>query len=566
MLSLLNVKSGALAVAFMTATTVLSLGAGSAWACGGTFCDTSSPVNQTAERIIFVDREDGTVTAVVEIQYQGSAEQFSWVLPVPGIPEIDVSSTLALNRLQGATNPNYRLITEVQGSCREEQFGDFANDDSGGANNSFEDEADDANNDVVVVGAGTVGPFDFEIISVDPELENAADVAVQWLEENGYEVTPQTPDLLGPYLEEGMNLVGFRLTNGAGVESIRPIMMTYETADPMIPIRPTGVAANDDMGVMVFNVAPGRAVPSNYRHLILNEAALNWFNPNSNYLDVVNLAADESGGQGFVTEMAAPTSDFGETILRGFEAQSIAQFRQISAETNAQDVIFSSYDFSNWDGYSDAFRLAWSGDDGDLDMLIGCPECVADDDGVIEDFDVATFLTAMDDFVLAPMEATQEALGSEAYLTRFFTTMSAFEMTKDPIFKVNAELPDVSNSHTATRTILCNPFVTQDEASWRVIFDGVEIYGRNRVWPVDTEDLPANRRVEQLSDEGDPEVVTDNTALIQQAIIDAGAGPTAQEGGCACSTPGGQLPASGGGALAMLLLGLVTFARRGRRA
>ena len=576
----LKMLTGVAGATVLSVAAVLGMGMGSALACGGTFCDTSSPVNQTAERIIFVDREDGTVTAVVEIQYQGSAEQFSWVLPVPGIPEIGVSSTLALDRLQAATNPQYILNTEIEGRCAFDDNNDANND----ANNNPFNNFDGDNNDVDVVGAGTVGPFDFEIISVDPELDNAADVAVQWLEENGYEVTPQTPDLLGPYLEEGMNLVGFRLTNGAGVESIRPIMMTYETADPMIPIRPTGVAANDDMGVMVFNVAPGRAVPSNYRHLILNEAAINWFNPNSNYRDVVNLAADEAGGQGFVTEMAAPSSDFDNTVLGSSDRAFISQFRGLDGTEDPVAIIRLSHSFREWDGYVDAFRLAWSGRT-DLEFLIMCPECFfVEEEGVIPDFDVATFLTAMEDFVLAPMDDTQELLGSEAYLTRFFTTMSAFEMTKDPIFKVNAELPDVSNIHTATRTILCSPDVDFFQAPWRVSFDGVDVYGRNSVWPVGPDDLSANRRVEQLDAEGEPEVVTDNTETIRQQIVDAGAddprspasndgdggddgsggngGSGGDDGGC--STASGKSPVGNGGALAALLLGLMVAARRRR--
>ena len=49
------------------------------WACGGLFCDSAGPVNQTAERIIFVDHEDGMVSAAVEILYQGPAEDFSWL-------------------------------------------------------------------------------------------------------------------------------------------------------------------------------------------------------------------------------------------------------------------------------------------------------------------------------------------------------------------------------------------------------------------------------------------------------------------------------------------------------
>ena len=40
-------------------------------ACGGFFCSASAPINQAAERIIFSKNADQTVTAVVQIQYQG---------------------------------------------------------------------------------------------------------------------------------------------------------------------------------------------------------------------------------------------------------------------------------------------------------------------------------------------------------------------------------------------------------------------------------------------------------------------------------------------------------------
>src|SRR5262245_31404209 len=80
-----------------------------AQACGGLFCNSAAPVNQAAERIVFVENGDGTVTSVIEIQYQGPSESFSWVLPVPGTPEVGVSSTTALDRLQAASNPQYSL-------------------------------------------------------------------------------------------------------------------------------------------------------------------------------------------------------------------------------------------------------------------------------------------------------------------------------------------------------------------------------------------------------------------------------------------------------------------------
>src|SRR5207253_1014494 len=84
-------------------------------ACGGFFCNRAQPVNQAAEGIIFADNGDGTVTAVIQIQYQGPSKSFSWLLPISSVPKSDadvgVASNLAFQRLQSATNPNYTLNT-----------------------------------------------------------------------------------------------------------------------------------------------------------------------------------------------------------------------------------------------------------------------------------------------------------------------------------------------------------------------------------------------------------------------------------------------------------------------
>src|ERR1700733_12859194 len=88
---------------------------GVASACGGFFCNQSQPVNQAAEGIIFADNGDGTVTAVIQIQYQGPSTSFSWLLPISSIniADIGVASDVALQRLQSATNPLYTLNTKV---------------------------------------------------------------------------------------------------------------------------------------------------------------------------------------------------------------------------------------------------------------------------------------------------------------------------------------------------------------------------------------------------------------------------------------------------------------------
>src|SRR5688572_11011353 len=92
--------------------------AGDSLACGGFFCDQGQPVNQAAERIIFSENGDGTVTAVIQILYEGPSENFSWLLPIASVPEGDdiaVASNLAFTRLQAATNPAYNLNTRIEG-------------------------------------------------------------------------------------------------------------------------------------------------------------------------------------------------------------------------------------------------------------------------------------------------------------------------------------------------------------------------------------------------------------------------------------------------------------------
>ena len=49
-------------------------------------------------------------------------------------------------------------------------------------------------------------------------------------------------------------------------------------------------------------------MPTNYKTLELNEAMHRLVQPRTTYNDVVTAAADEAGGQGFVTELAGPTA------------------------------------------------------------------------------------------------------------------------------------------------------------------------------------------------------------------------------------------------------------------
>jgi hypothetical protein len=548
-----------------------------AQACGGLFCNQSNPVNQAAERIIFADNGDGTVTAVIEIQYQGPAEQFSWVLPVPGVPTVEVSSVLALDQLQQATNPQYNLITSFEDGCNVPVGGSVAN----GAD--FDAAPEAPNGGVTVLAEATVGPFDYQVIALDPALSEPADAAIDWLTENGYDVTALGPERLGPYLADGLNLIAFRLSKTSSSGSIRPILLTYETDLPYIPIRPTAVAATEEMGVLVWVVGGQRAIASNYKTLELNEALIDWFNPMNSYNAVVIAAANEAGGQGFVTEQATQSDTLEGVVVQQWQRDT---WQELMSGQYAQPIDFlfeASNSYSGWDGWQDAVSKAVTLPEGvsSEDFLL-CPRCYSDEPGFV--LDESELRRALFEEVVKPMFATEDLLQSRPYITRLYTTLSPEEMTLDPVFDFNGELPDVSNIHTADQIMSC-----QSE-DWRVeLASGDVVFGSQAgVWPNALGDQPATRRILQLSPQGMGETVTDNREAIRQQLLDAvpedqqdmldrfrpledepvgGGGrsdgePAANSGDgglCAVHVPGRDTGA--GGSLLLLALGAL-FARR----
>src|SRR5262249_21374216 len=89
----------------------------------------------------------------------------------------------------------------------------------------------------------------------------------------------------------------------------QPVVVKYASDLPMIPITLTSVAAQPDMGIQVWLLGAGRAIPRNYAHTILDDAQIDWFNGARNYTDVVVRATREAAGRHtFVTEYAGPSN------------------------------------------------------------------------------------------------------------------------------------------------------------------------------------------------------------------------------------------------------------------
>lgn len=590
-------------------TTALSAGlltllpAREAAACGGFFCSQAQPVNQAAERIVFAQNDDDTVTAVIQILYEGPSEKFSWLLPIASVPdpesdEIAVSSDVAFQRLQSATNPQYTLTTRVEGTCKSapvlEAGSDGANFSatSGGTGTTGGGVPNDGG--VNVEASGVVGSFEWTVISFDPDLDDPADAAVTWLEANDFDVTQQGVDLIGPYLEDGLYLLALKLVKGADTGSIRPIVLTYDAGEPAIPIKLTAVAANNDMGVMTWLLGESRAVPQNYLSLELNEAQINWFNAAQNYNDVVTSAADESGGQGFVTEFAGQSDLLSNTIWSQYDEQAWANIsdRVYMSFSELFDYTYSMY--GGWDGFWDAVKDTVTLPDGvSFEDFKICPYCY-DTSGL--EFSGAAYLDGLEKNVIEPVRMLQDLFDSRPYATRLYTTMSAADMTVDPSFTFNADLDGISNIHTAERVIECNPGIYEFEAPWRIelpqggVIRGTAEQANARSWPAEVSDQPANLKIRQLSRSGQGQLVTDNSDVVDEALDDYNSsldlpkpsGSSSGSGGSSSADGGNAAEsksAGGGGGCAITpaavghglwlgfgLLGLSLIARRHRRA
>ena len=267
-------------------------------ACGGFFCQ-NSPVDQNAERIIFTQNRDGTISAYVQIQYTGGAEDFSWILPLPHpitAEDIEVpeDGMAAFTELEVATDPVF--IPPPLPPCAQELMRSLPM-------TAFSAVAESA--DVVTFATGEVGPYAFDVVgSEDPRT------LIDWLRDHDYQVTEAMEPLIDVYVQEGAVFLAMQLLPEQGAQDVQPVKITYPSDLPMIPLRLTAVAANQDMSVMIWFYAEKQAVPMNYAEMrILDQELIFTSFGGSNYRRLMGEKADEYGGQAFITEYATPTRE-----------------------------------------------------------------------------------------------------------------------------------------------------------------------------------------------------------------------------------------------------------------
>jgi hypothetical protein len=405
-----------------------------------------------------------------------------------------------------------------------------------------------------VVAEGGVGPYDYAVLKADSK-----DDMLNWLTANHYYVPVGTDDAVGNYIHPGAYFLALKLMPGKSSGDIQPIVVHYASDLPMIPLVLTSATATADMPVWVWLLADARAVPRNYYHVVLDDAALGWHLDGTsqpyNYEAQVAAAVREApGNHAFATEFAGvasgvrqqlfPTGQFGDlTALAAltntgdylrylksnnypFGSTLVSILAKYMAQPPGLGVDAANY-FYNFD-YWYAMR-PWAFQGVDLS------------------FDPVALTDEIDRRLVTPMRAAARLFQGVQYLTRLHTVISPIDMTRDPVFGQNPFLPDVSPAHAATMQYRC----TDQPYVWDGVLNTEQGFAVPQSFPAASR-LPASLRVEILREDGLPEVLVDHTGDIRAAL---GAESTAPDagvsggGGAAADSPGfpSPSPSAGGG-------------------
>lgn len=543
----------------LTSASLLSFGLATpntAEACGGLFCG-GTPVLQAEEGIIFdVDMPNNSVTAVINIVYQGSAEEFVWVLPLQTAPEsIGTGSQQAFLTLQQLTTPQFR-ITEFEnvGMCTDFPIDALAGtaEDSGVNRGQNAPPSDPG---VSVVSRQNVGPYDTVVLDgTNP------DAVKQWLLDNGFLVTDEMMEMVTPYIAKGDTLLALKLLNDRDVGEIKPIevKMTADFAEQeieaCIPIRMTAMAANTDMPITAYVFTDeGRAIPQNFYHVVPNLLKIDWLNFGSNYRQLIADAVDEAdAGHAFVTEYAGSPDFLEDTVYQ----QGMFDFDRLRAQTDLADFLqeLSNQGLLRRAGMQQLLSARF-------ESVAQCPQCRPDDfrgEQIDANAAVDEILTEL----IEPDQRAQDLFNRRQHFTRLFTMLDPEEMTVDPVFAYDPALEDVSNIHNAKMIRYCGVGGSPGSAGIVIVLeDGRRIYFDGNGEPNRSllDAMPAAERVEQLH-EG--LVVQDNSARINELLDDHNEGGGT---GCGCGSATEKAAGGAGAAFGLALLGLGLTLRRRRK-
>ncbi len=216
--------------------------------------------NQRALIIFDNNRE----TMVVQVKYQGEANRFSWVLPVPSIPEensiITVSDSI-FSHLHDITQPKL-FIYSTQGKSK----GTMGGRDSGDAEAFYD-------NEVIIWENLQVGPYEIAVISSPTSM-----ALIEWLAKNDYDFPEEAQNIVEFYTQKNWYFVAIRVNvsnqlaknNSTYQAGLPAIKMTFKTEKPVFPLRISELTSAEKNEIEIYVVNKHRMISESYNTVAMN--------------------------------------------------------------------------------------------------------------------------------------------------------------------------------------------------------------------------------------------------------------------------------------------------------
>ncbi len=304
-------------------------------------------VGHDEEQMLYVV-DDGQVTVYQGRTFTGNVDEFAWLLPIPGKPDIEMAPREIFAKLDEVTTPTFVLDDESDGDCPAEPKTLVETEQrSAGALGVLSAESPDMGGaslsaapsnlpEVGVVDSGTVGPFDHTTITTREDVRRPGKRALQWLEDHGYALDAVDDALLDAYLEAGSNLLAFRLRADASKDEIRPVAITVDADQAMSPIRLGAMGAAERTDIRVWVAASNPVAPETYDQVQPNQALVNWADGGTNYDEVVAEAVREAGGQAFTVDATVETSKLDRLLMSPEDTRRWSDLRDRSVDSPSE--------------------------------------------------------------------------------------------------------------------------------------------------------------------------------------------------------------------------------------
>ncbi len=275
-----------------------------ALACGGCFhgpITSSTPTVVTGHRMAFAISETQTVLWD-QFEYEGDAEDFSWVLPVRPGAFLELAADAWLSALDTFTTTT---VVSPTLNCADSSVSDGGC-GCGSASTAAPAYTSDSNSGgvppgVTVVRHETVGPY--ETVTVRSTDPNAL---TTWLVDNGYTIPDEIQPVIDAYVNEGNDFLALKLQAGYGVQQMEPVRVITPGGDYLLPLRMVAAGIGSFVDIKLFVIAEQRyGLPDLAEvSVVPKDVSYDFATRTSNYLDVRNEALAQNRGKSYLVPFA----------------------------------------------------------------------------------------------------------------------------------------------------------------------------------------------------------------------------------------------------------------------